>query len=169
MAEHLAFAVNAEGLGLAPFDAWLVLRGLKTLGVRLDRECASAGTLARALADALGPGRVLYPELAGHPGREVHRRQARGGGSVLAFLAGTAERARAVVDRTRLFTTAVSFGNTSSSIGLPCAMSHASVPTGSRHVGGLRPDLVRLSVGLEDPGDLLEDLRQALPAACGAR
>ena len=162
IAERLAFQQNAEGTGLAPFESWLLLRGMKTLGVRLDREQVSAGRVAEFLSVHPLVTRVYYPGLEEHPGADVHRRQARGAGSLISFTTGDLKCSRRVVEETRLFTISVSFGSTSSSISLPACMSHASIPEEVRKTRALPGDLVRLSIGLEDPEDLIEDLARSL-------
>jgi cystathionine beta-lyase len=162
LAAELAFQQNAEGTGLSPFDCWLLLRGLKTLPLRVERQCATALALATRLAAHPGIERVHYPGLPQHPGHAVHRRQATGDGAVLSFTTGDPERSRRLVESTRLFDLAVSFGSVSSAISLPCSMSHASVPTALRERLAPPPDLVRLAVGIEDPDDLWGDLHQAL-------
>ncbi|MDA1263759.1 MAG: PLP-dependent transferase [Planctomycetota bacterium] len=149
--EPLAFQRNAEGTALAPFDAWLLSRGLKTLGVRLERAQDTA--------------RQLVKFLRGHPA--VTRVRDVGMGSVLAFETGDVARSQQVVEGTELFSIAVSFGGVASSISLPCVMSHASVPAARRSAVQLPPDLVRIAVGLEDPGDLIADLDRALSAPRG--
>jgi cystathionine beta-lyase len=135
---------------------------MKTLPLRLERQQATAGAVARFLDDHPRVSRVHYPGLAGHPGREVHFRQARGAGSVIAFETGSFERSREVVSRLELFSKTVSFGSVASTVSLPARMSHASIPDAVRR-GRLFPeDLVRLSIGIEHPDDLLEDLAQAI-------
>jgi cystathionine beta-lyase len=162
LGEELAFRRNAEGTALGPFDAWLVLRGLKTLGVRVERAQAGARAVAAALARHPAVRRVRYPGLAGHPGRDVHERQAEGPGTLLSFETGDPPLAARVVDALELFTTAVSFGSVASAASIPRAMSHASAPAALRAAAPLGADLVRLSIGLEDPGDLIADLERAL-------
>jgi cystathionine beta-lyase len=162
-AERIAFAQNAEGAGLAPFDSWLVLRGLKTLAVRLDRAQQTAAALVERLVEHPAVRCVHWPGLAGHPGAALHARQASGPGSVFSFATGDPERSRRIVEGTRLFRIAVSFGSTSSRISLPACMSHAGVAQGPG------ADLVRVSVGLEAAADLLDDLGQALERSAGAR
>jgi len=177
LAAELATARNAEGNALAPFEAWLLQRGLRTLGLRLDRAQASARTLAERLSRHPHVRRVFYPGLAEHPGAALHAAQARGPGQLLSFelAAGTpaAQRALAaeVVRRTRLFSTAVSFGAVASSISLPACMSHASIPAAWRARRPLPPGLVRVSVGIEDVEDLWRDMSLALTAVqpCAAR
>jgi cystathionine beta-lyase len=152
--ERIAFHLNAEGAGLAPFDSWLLLRGMKTLALRMERQCATARTIASFLVARPDTRQVFYPGL----------------GPVVSFTTGDPERSRRVVEAARLFTIAVSFGSVTSSISLPCHMSHASVPAELRDRLAPPADLVRLSVGIEDEDDLLDDLRQAFAvAASGAR
>lgn len=162
VADELGFVQNAEGSGLAPFDAWLLLRGIQTLGVRLEREQRTAHRLAEFLARHPAVSRVRFPGLDDHPDRDLHARQARGPGCVISFETASVARSVAVVEGTRLFRTCVSFGGVCSSIGLPGRMSHASISAEERGRRGLPADLVRISVGLEDPEDLREDLARAL-------
>jgi len=162
--EEIAFFANAEGAGLAPFDSWLLLRGIKTLALRIERQCASAQRVAEHLAAHPSVERVFFPGLAGSPGREIHLRQATGPGPVVSFTTGDPDLSRRVVEAARLFTIAVSFGSVGSSISLPCRMSHASIPEELRGRLGPPADLVRLSIGIEDVDDLLADLAQALEA-----
>jgi len=167
LAGELAFARNAEGNAASPFEAWLLLRGMKTLAVRLDRQEANAGRIADLLARHPLVRRVHYPSLASHPGHDLHRLQASGAGSVVSFETGSVDASRRVAEAARLFTISVSFGSVGSLISLPCRMSHASIPAEVRRGRALPEDLVRLAIGIEDPGDLLADLEQALAAAAG--
>jgi cystathionine beta-lyase len=153
VAERIAFTQNAEGAGLAPFDAWLVLRGIKTLALRVERQTASARRVAELLGARSDVERVFYP----------------GQGAVVSFSTGDAERSRRVVEATRLFTIAVSFGGVGSVASLPCRMSHASIPEEIRARHAPPGDLVRLSVGIEDVDDLVEDLERALDEGAEAR
>jgi cystathionine beta-lyase len=162
---ELAFRRNAEGTALAPFEAWLLARGLRTLGVRLERAQATARAIAGELARHPLVRAVHYAGLASHPGRAVHEEQARGAGSVLALETGSLELSRALVHAVRTFSLTVSFGSVASSISLPCSMSHASVPAQRRAAWGLPADLVRLSIGIEDARDLRDDLVGALERA----
>jgi cystathionine beta-lyase len=158
---RLAFHLNAEGTGLAPFDSWLLLRGMKT-------QCSSARWVAELLAIHPAVQEVFFPALAAPAARAVHERQASGPGAVISFTTGDPDLSRRIVEATRLFTIAVSFGSIGSSISLPCRMSHASVPAELRGRLGPPPDLVRLSVGIEDVEDLTADLEQAMEAAAAA-
>ncbi|MEM9382666.1 MAG: PLP-dependent transferase [Planctomycetota bacterium] len=158
--EELSARRNAEGNALAPFEAWLLLRGLRTLGVRVERAQETALEVARWLEARAGVTEVRYPGLASHPGRAVHAGQADGAGVLVSFRTDGAESARRVCEATQRFTTAVSFGGVSSSISIPHHMSHASVPPGAAPPP--EPDLVRLSIGLESARDLIADLDAAL-------
>jgi cysteine-S-conjugate beta-lyase len=161
LARELAFRRNAEGTALAPFEAWLLLRGMKTLDLRLERQERTAARLAAFLAAHPGVRRVHHPGLPGHPGHDVHRRQSSGDGCLVSFETGCAEASRRLVEGLGLFALTVSFGGVGSTASLPCRMSHASVPA-ERRAGRLPDDLVRLSAGIEDPDDLLGDLARAL-------
>jgi cystathionine gamma-synthase len=160
LGEELAFIQNATGAVSGPFDAWLTLRGAKTLGVRMDRHCQNAMRVADMLAAHPRVAEVFYPGLASHPGHEVAAKQMRGFGGIVSFrAAGGAAEAAAVCGRTRLFTLGESLGGVESLIELPGRMTHASVAGSALEVPA---DLVRLSVGIETCEDLLEDLRSAL-------
>ncbi|WP_136518759.1 MULTISPECIES: cystathionine gamma-synthase [Cellulomonas] len=160
--DAVGFLQNASGAVAGPFDAWLTLRGLKTLGVRMDRHQANAERVARFLLDHPGVTHVLYPGLPDHAGHEVAARQMSGFGGMVAFRTGDAEKAVAVCAHTRVFTLAESLGGVESLIEHPARMTHASVAATALEVPD---DLVRLSVGIEDVEDLLADLAQALEAA----
>ena len=161
--QPIAFYQNAAGGVPGPFDAWLVLRGIKTLAVRMERHCANARQLASWLAEQPRVQRVLYPGLPNHPGHEVARRQMRDfGGMISASIRGGKESALRFLTRTKLFSLAESLGGVESLIGHPATMTHASIPAELRQARGIDDGLVRLSVGIEDVGDLQEDLRQAL-------
>jgi len=152
---------NAEGAGLSPFESWLLLRGLKTLALRVERQNNSAEKIARFLQSRAEVTRVFYPGLATHPGHEIHRRQADGNGAVVSFTTGDERLSAQIVESTRLFKVAVSFGSVGSTISLPCRMSHASIPGALRARLAPPSDLVRISVGIEDVNDLIDDLSHA--------
>ncbi|GAB2599512.1 cystathionine gamma-synthase [Streptomyces capparidis] len=160
LAEQLAYHQNAMGAVAGPFDAWLVLRGIKTLGVRMDRHCANAAKVAEFLAGHPRVERVYYPGLPEHPGHEVAAKQMRGFGGMVSFrVAGGEQEAVAVCDRARLFTLGESLGGVESLIEHPGRMTHASVAGSALEVPA---DLVRLSVGIEAVDDLIADLAQAI-------
>lgn len=165
LAADLAFRRNAEGTALAPFEAWLLLRGMKTLAVRLDRQEANARRVAAFLAGHPGVRKVHFPGLPEHPGAALHAAQSAGPGTLVSFETGSAERSARIVAALRLFAIAVSFGGVGSTASLPCRMSHASIPEDVRRARAFPEDLVRLSLGIEDADDLLTDLDRALAAA----
>jgi cystathionine gamma-lyase len=159
----IAFYQNAAGAVCGPFDAWLVLRGIKTLAVRMERHCANAAALAGWLSEQPKVERLYYPGLPSHPGHEIARRQMRDfGGMISLKLKGGKEGALAVLSRTRLFSLAESLGGVESLIGHPATMTHASIPADIRQARGVDDGLIRLSVGIEDVNDLQADLEQAL-------
>jgi cystathionine beta-lyase len=146
--QQFAFQQNAEGAGLSPFESWLLLRGLKTLSLRVERQNDSAGKIARFLQTRPEVTQLFYPGL----------------GAVISFTTGDEKVSAAIVETTRLFKIAVSFGSVGSTISLPCRMSHASIPQALRDRLAPPADLVRLSVGIEDPADLILDLEHAFAA-----
>jgi cystathionine gamma-synthase len=159
-AADLAFQQNATGAVSGPFDAWLTLRGIKTLAVRMDRHCSNAARVAQALREHPAVSSVLYPGLPGHPGHDIAKSQMRDFGGMVSFrLAAGEEKAVEVCARTTLFTLGESLGGVESLIEHPARMTHASAAGSPLEVPA---DLVRLSVGIEDPADLLADLLSAL-------
>ena len=163
--ERIAFQQNAEGAGLSPFESWLLLRGIKTLALRVERQNDSARKVAQFLELSGKVKRVYHPGFKNHPGREIHRSQAQGDGAVVSFITGDEEFSKRIVEATKLFALAVSFGSVGSTISLPYQMSHASIPETLKDRLAPPPDLVRLSVGIEDTNDLIDDLRQAFTVA----
>jgi cystathionine gamma-synthase len=159
LGEELAYHQNAMGAVAGPFDAWLVLRGVKTLAVRMRQHCANAQRVVEMLTAHPAVTRVLYPGLPDHPGHELASKQMRDYGGMVSFLVADEETALRVVARTRVFTLAESLGGVESLIEHPGRMTHASVAGSPLEV---HPALVRLSVGIEDADDLVEDLRVAL-------
>ncbi|MCG5216843.1 cystathionine gamma-synthase [Streptosporangium sp. KLBMP 9127] len=160
LGEELAYHQNAMGSIAGPFDAWLTLRGIKTLGVRMDRHCDNAERVVELLSAHPRVTRVLYPGLPGHPGHEIAAKQMKRFGGMVSFqVAGGEEEAVAICDRTRLFTLGESLGGVESLIEHPGRMTHASAAGSPLEVPG---DLVRLSVGIESIDDLLADLTRAL-------
>jgi cystathionine gamma-lyase len=161
--EKIAFLQNAVGSISGPFDSFLALRGLKTLSLRMERHCTSALKIAGFLEAHPGVDGVIYPGLASHPQHELAKRQMRGfGGIVTARIKGGLDGATRFLERTQLFTLAESLGGVESLIEHPAIMTHASVPPQVRAELGIDDGLVRLSVGIEDADDLIEDLRAAL-------
>ncbi|HZT80604.1 MAG TPA: cystathionine gamma-synthase [Gemmataceae bacterium] len=161
--QPVAFYQNAAGGVPGPFDAWLTLRGVKTLAVRMDRHCANARRLAAWLAEQPQVERVYYPGLPSHPGHEVAKRQMRDfGGMISVRVKGGKDGALRLLTRTKLFSLAESLGGVESLACHPATMTHASIPAEVRQARGVDDGLVRLSVGIEDADDLQEDLRQAL-------
>lgn len=162
LGEDLHFVQNAIGGILGPQDSWLLLRGMKTLGVRMEEHEQNARTLANWLAERSDIKRVLYPGLSSHPGHELMQKQARGFGGMISFDVGSAERADQVLSKVKLYTLAESLGAVESLISVPARMTHASIPAERRAELGITEGLVRISVGIEDVEDLIEDLEQAL-------
>ncbi|HEX9359493.1 MAG TPA: cystathionine gamma-synthase [Streptosporangiaceae bacterium] len=160
LGERLAFLQNATGAVAGPFDAWLTLRGVKTLAIRMDQHCRNAARVADMLASHPAVTQVHYPGLPRHPGHEVAAKQMRDFGGMVSFrIRGGAEAAVAACGRTRLFTLGESLGGVESLVEHPGRMTHASAAGSPLEVPD---DLIRLSVGIETGEDLLEDLRQAL-------
>ncbi len=165
IAETIKFHQNAVGGVPGPMDAWLVMRGAKTLAVRMREHERNARAIAAFLESRDDVERVYYPGLASHPQHELARKQMRGFGGMLSFvLRGGAERARHFVRTTKLFSLAESLGGVESLIGVPALMTHGSIPKEERERRGITDGLLRLSVGIEDADDLIDDLRQALEA-----
>jgi len=160
--ESISFQQNAEGAGLSPFESWLLLRGLKTLALRVERQNKSAQRVAEFLESHSSVARVFYPGLVSNEGHKIHRQQSEGDGAVVSFTTDDPDFSVRLVEATRLFKIAVSFGSVGSTISLPCRMSHASIPLALRDRIGPPADLVRLSVGIEDVDDLIDDLSRAL-------
>ena len=160
LGERLYFSINASGCGLSPFDSWLLMRGVKTLKVRLEQQQANAQRIAEFLE---GRGfRVRYPGLASHPQRELHESMARGAGAVLSFETGDVGVSEKIVEAARLWAISVSFGSVNSLISMPCRMSHASIDPKTRRERDMPEDIIRLCVGIEDVDDLIDDLSRAV-------
>ncbi|MCS6883672.1 MAG: PLP-dependent transferase, partial [Oscillochloridaceae bacterium] len=158
-----AFLQNSVGAIQGPFESFLALRGLKTLALRMRAHCANAQAVAEWLAVQPAVERVIYPGLPSHPQHRLARAQMAGfGGMVSLVLRGGAEAAVRMLERLRVFTLAESLGGVESLANHPARMTHASVPEEARARLGIGDGLVRLSVGIEDPEDLLDDLAQAL-------
>ncbi len=166
LAEQVRFLQNGVGSVMGPFDAYMTLRGIKTLDVRMERHAANARLLAQHLEGHAAVERVIYPGLASHPQRELAERQMSSpGGMVTFFIRGGLDAARRFLEALRVFQLAESLGAVESLVNHPAIMTHASVPPETRAELGISDSLIRLSVGIEDPEDLLEDLDQALASA----
>lgn len=162
LAETLYFYQNAEGTGLAPFDCWLVFRGIKTMPLRVERQQQNALRIAQWLKTVPLITQVIYAGLEEHPDYDIHMAQASGGGSVVCFLTDNIDLSKHIVTMTKLFKITVSFGSVTSLISLPGSMSHASIPPEVRSAREFREDLVRMSVGIESADDLIADLQAAI-------
>jgi len=162
LAARLQFILNASGAVPGPMDAWLALRGTKTLHLRMQRHDENGRTIAAWLAEQMGETNVFYPGLPSHPQYELAARQMRGFGGMISVETGSEERAARVLGRVRVFSLAESLGGVESLISHPASMTHASVELDRRTALGITPGLIRLSCGVEDVGDLLADLEQAI-------
>ena len=165
LTERVQFLLNAMGTCASPFDCWLVLRGIETLPVRMRQHQENATAVADYLKGLPAVKRVFYPGLDSHPGHEIAKRQMKGFGGVVSFeLKGGAETVNSFLERIEVFSLAESLGGVASLAEHPATMSHASMPQDYRDKVGITEELIRLSVGLENIDDLIDDLRQALEA-----
>lgn len=162
LAEDLHFIQNSVGAILGPQDSWLLIRGIKTLGLRMEEHNVNAQKIAEFLDGHAAVGKVYYPGLKTHPGRELMTRQATGFGGMISFDVGSEKKADELLAKLRYFTLAESLGAVESLISIPARMTHASIPRERRLQLGITDGLVRISVGIEDVEDLLEDLAKAL-------
>jgi cysteine-S-conjugate beta-lyase len=160
ISEKLFFTINASGCGLSPFDSWLLMRGIKTLKVRMETQQANAMQIAVFLETS--GFKVRYPGLTSHPQYDLHNSMARGAGAVLSFETGDVTLSERIVESAKLWAISVSFGCVNSLISMPCRMSHASIDEKTRKERGVPEDLIRLCVGIEDGEDLLDDLKRAV-------
>lgn len=167
LGEKFFFMINSTGCGLAPFDSWLLLRGIKTLAVRIEKQQTSSQVVAEFLENH--GFKVRYPGLKSHPQYALHWSQARGAGAVLSFETGSVALSERIVESTNLWGISVSFGCVNSLISMPCRMSHASIDPATRKERELPEDIIRLCVGIEDLDDLISDLSQALVRAGAVR
>jgi cystathionine beta-lyase len=158
--EKLFFTINSTGCGLSPNDSFLLMRGVKTLAIRMEKQQASAQAIAEFL-ESHG-FRVRYPGLRSHPQYDLHWSIARGAGAVLSFETGDAAVSERIVEAARLWAISVSFGCVNSLISMPCQMSHASIDAKTRRERQMPEDIIRLCVGIEDVNDLIEDLSRAV-------
>ncbi|KAI8319251.1 cystathionine beta-lyase [Martensiomyces pterosporus] len=163
VADQLYFVINSNGSGLGPFDSWLLLRGVKTLGIRMEQQQSNAVKIADFL-EAQGL-KVHYPGLKSNPQYELHKSLSSGPGAVLSFETGDVGVSERIVESARLWGISVSFGCVNSLISMPCKMSHASIPAEIRKQRHLPEDLIRLCVGIEHHEDLIDDLALALEKA----
>lgn len=164
LGERLYFPINASGCGLSPFDSWLLLRGVKTLKVRMDQQQSNAQRIAEFL-ESHG-FKVRYPGLRSHPQYELHNSMARGAGAVLSFETGDTAISERIVESAKIFAISVSFGCVNSLISMPCRMSHASIDAKTRAERAFPEDLIRLCIGIEDVDDLIDDLQRAVCIMC---
>jgi cystathionine gamma-lyase len=161
--ERVRFAQNAAGAVPGPFDCWLVLRGVRTLAVRMDRHCSNAQKVAEFLKGHSKVLKVMYPGLVTHPQHQLARKQMTGFGGMVSFhLKGNFESCKRLLKHVKVFTVAESLGGVESLIEHPSSMTHASVPKEERERVGVTDSLIRLSVGIEDADDLITDLSTAL-------
>ncbi len=162
LGEKLHFVQNSTGGVLGPQDSWLLLRGMKTLGLRMEEHEQNTSKIVNYLMEQEDISKVYYPGLENHHNHEIAKKQARGFGGMVSFDVGSAEKAARVLKKVKYFTLAESLGAVESLISIPALMTHASIPPQRRAELGITDGLIRISVGLEDVEDLLEDLQQAL-------
>ncbi len=161
ISEQLRFNIKTTGAGLAPFDSWLMIRGIKTLAVRMEKAQSNAIEIADWLGKQSSVVKVIYPGLKNHPGYEVMRRQSRGFGAMLTFQVESKEFALSVLEKVRLIRFAESLGGVETLITYPVTQTHADVPKDVLEKNGITESILRLSVGIEDINDLIEDLKDA--------
>lgn len=163
LGEKIKFIQNASGAILPAFDSWLVIRGIETLPLRIEKHCSNARAVAEFLCSHPAVDKVYYPGLTNHPNHEIAKKQASGFGGIVSFSLkeDTTEAAIAFVTSTHYFKLAESLGGIKSLLCHPATMTHKSIPSEKRKASGVADSLVRLSVGLEDAGDLIDDIEQA--------
>lgn len=162
LAEQMHFIQNSAGGVLGPQDSWLLIRGIKTLALRMEQTEKNAQRIARFLVNHPKVEKVYYPGLPDHPGHDIAKKQASGFGGMISFDVGSGERVDQILARTRYFTLAESLGAVESLISVPAKMTHASIPKVRRDELGITDGLIRLSIGIEDADDLIDDLAKAL-------
>ena len=162
LAADMHFIQNSTGAVLGPQDSWLLIRGIRTLAIRMEEIEENAKRVAHFLANHPQVSKIYYPGFKDHKGHDIHSKQARGFGGMISFDAGTSEKAEEVLKKVKYFTLAESLGAVESLISLPAKMTHASIPRDRRMELGITDGLIRISVGLEDAEDLIEDLESAL-------
>lgn len=164
ISERLRFLIKTTGAGLAPLDSWLILRGIKTLGIRMEKAQANAIRIAKWLKEQKSVTKVIYPALPEHPGYDIMKQQARGFGAMLTVQVESKEFALAVLERVRMIKYAESLGGVETLITYPATQTHADVPAEIRERNGITESTLRLSVGIEDAEDLLDELDKAFKA-----
>lgn len=162
LADDLHFVQNSTGGILGPQDSWLLVRGIKTLGLRMEAHEASTKKIVEFLSEHQGVEKIYYPGLETHPQHAIAKEQAGGFGGMVSFDVGSAEKATELLSKVKYFTLAESLGAVESLISVPAKMTHASIPAERRSELGITEGLVRISVGIEDVEDLIDDLKQAL-------
>ncbi len=162
LAQELHFVQNSTGGVLGPQDSWLMMRGMKTLGIRMEQSEANTKAIVEFLVNHPGVKKVFYPGLETHPNHAIAKKQSRGFGGMVSFDVGSAEKADELLGKVKYFTLAESLGAVESLISVPARMTHASIPAERRAELGITDGLVRISVGIEDAEDLIEDLKNAL-------
>ncbi|MGG0381874.1 bifunctional cystathionine gamma-lyase/homocysteine desulfhydrase [Priestia filamentosa] len=162
LGDDFHFVQNSTGAILSPHDSWLLMRGIKTLGIRMEEHEQNAREIVDFLVQHSEVKNVYYPGLSSHPNHSLAVTQARGFGGMISFEVETEEKARELVKKTKYFTLAESLGAVESLISIPALMTHASIPKERREQLGITDGLIRISVGLEDKDDLIEDLKEAL-------
>lgn len=158
VSERFRFFIKTTGAGLAPFDSWLILRGVKTLGIRMERAQKNAIAIAEWLGQQKAVTKVIYPGLPAHPGYEIMKRQARGFGAMITFQVESKAFALAILEKVRMIKFAESLGGVETLITYPATQTHADVPAQIRERNGITESTLRISVGIEDEKDLLEEL-----------
>lgn len=163
LGSRIKFIQNASGAVLSPFDSWLIIRGIETLHLRVKQHCENAAAVAKFLQNHPAVDKVFYPGLQDHPNHEIAKKQAKGFGGVVSFTLkeDTEAAATSFVTSTKYFKLAESLGGVKSLVCHPAAMTHKSIPSEKRRAAGVSDSLIRLSVGLEDAADLIDDLNQA--------
>ena len=160
ISEKLRFLIKTTGSGLAPFDSWLILRGIKTLGIRMEQAQKNAIRIANWLKEQKAVTKVIYPGLPEHPGYEIMKKQARGFGSMLTFQLESREFALSILEKVRMIKFAESLGGVETLITYPTTQTHADVPKEIRERNGITESTLRLSVGIEDVQDLLDEFEK---------
>lgn len=160
ISERLRFLIKTTGAGLAPFDAWLILRGIKTLGLRMEKSAGNAGTIADWLITRENVTKVYYPGLIDHPGHEIMKRQCSGYGAIITFKVASKEYAHKVLSKVKMIKFAESLGGTETLITYPITQTHADVPRDVLARNGITDTTLRLSVGIEDVKDILDELEK---------